>query len=114
MIVEVRPTVNRVEVYEGAVYVPTQLPLSSSTSDVQAEPNVTYVMDSTEAALNVTLPLLANIGETVEVACFGANGVTIIRNGHNINGEGADFSLSSLTSVRLRYVNETIGWLSFS
>jgi len=114
MIVEVNPIVNRVEVYEGAVYVPTQLPLSISASNVDAEPNQTYVLDSTAGALDITLPLLASIGDTVEVACFGDNGVSILNNGHKINGLDANFDLVALTSVRLRYVNDAIGWLSFS
>lgn len=114
MIVEVNPIVNRVEVYEGAVYVPTQLPLSLQTIDTQAEANRAYVFDTTDGALSLTLPITANLGETVEIACFGANSVTVITNGHNINGLSNNLSLVSLTSVKLRYVNSTIGWFSFS
>jgi len=113
MSVEVYPNIYNVDVYESVVYVPTALELLKVSEDAQLLSNKAYVADSSSASLSLVLPLSSKSGDSVEIVRYGSNAVTVSRNGHRINGSEQDLSLAELQSIRLRYVDSTIGWINF-
>ena len=75
-----------------------------------------YVVDNSSAAGLVKLPASATIGQVVAIkdyaGNFGTNGLTIQRNGHNIQGIASNAVISTnRASVVLVYVDSTKGWL---
>lgn len=113
MSVEVYPNIYNVEVYDSVVYVPTALSLLKVSEDTEALLNKAYVVDTTLSEVTLILPVGVKQGDSIEIVRFGALGLTVSRNGHNINGLSQDLSLNDLQSVRLRYVDSTIGWIQF-
>ena len=75
-----------------------------------------YFLDNSSAAGLVKLPSSASTGDTIAIkdyaGNFGTNGLTIQRNGHNIQGVANDSSISTnRASVVLVYADSTKGWL---
>ena len=74
-----------------------------------------YIVD-TGAAVTVTLPSSAAIGDTVAVidgtGTAATNNITIGRNSHKIQGDAADMTVSlNRAAFELVYYNATHGWL---
>ena len=74
-----------------------------------------YIVD-TGAAVTVTLPASAAIGDTVAVidgtGTAATNNITIGRNSHKIQGDAADMTVSlNRAAFELVYYNATHGWL---
>jgi len=86
------------------------LEMSLLTSSVTASAQRSYLMDTTNSALIVTLPPTPSLGDTIQVSCFGGEALTILRNGKLINGLASNLTLANLQSVTLRYANQSIGW----
>lgn len=75
-------------------------------------------VNTTSAAITVTLPASAEAGDQVVLfdpaGTWDSNNVTVARNGHNINSAGSNLTLSTeYGEVVLRYINSTIGWRTY-
>jgi len=75
-----------------------------------------YFVNTTSAAITVTLPASAEIGDIIRIkdyaGTFASNNLTIARNGHNIQGAANDSLISTnRASISLFYVDSTKGWL---
>jgi hypothetical protein len=75
-----------------------------------------YFVNNTSAAGIVKLPASAATGDIVSIkdyaGNFGTNNLTIQRNGHNIQGQTSNSTLSTnRASVSLVYIDSTKGWL---
>lgn len=75
-------------------------------------------VNTTSAAVTVTLPLTPNIGDFVELsdaaATWDTNNLTVARNGSPIDSAASDLVLSAENArVILQYINSTIGWKSY-
>lgn len=86
------------------------LPTSLLTNNVDAEVQRAYIIDSTNNASQVSLPLAPVLGDVVVVSRFGGENVTILRGAHNIDGVGSDVVLADKETAFLRYANVNIGW----
>ena len=85
----------------------------SSSSTVAV--NYGYFVDTTGAAVTLTLPASAVIGNTIRfndlAGNFAVNSLTIARNGHKIQGVADDLAVSDKqASFGLVYSNATYGW----
>jgi hypothetical protein len=74
-----------------------------------------YFVDTTSAALTMTLPSSATLGDTIRIndlaGTFGTNILTVGRNGHKIQGNTSDLIVSvNQSSFGLVYSNSTYGW----
>ena len=78
-----------------------------------------YPINTTSAALTVTLPAAASVGDTIEfvdyAGTWATNNVIIDPNGLKLKGDAANsfFSLDRL-GVRIVYVDATQGWVAVS
>src|SRR6056300_761567 len=86
----------------------------STTTNVESGKG--YFIDTTSAAHTVTLPASATIGDIIHIkdyaGTFGTNNLTILRNGHNIQGVANDSLITTnRASISLFYVDSTKGWL---
>jgi len=75
-----------------------------------------YFVNTTDGAISMTLPSSAVIGDTIAIkdyaATFASNNLTILRNGHNIQGAANNSVISTArASLHLVYVDATKGWL---
>ena len=75
-----------------------------------------YFVDTTSAAITMTLPSSASQGDTIQIIDYGAtadtNNITIGRNSHKIQGDAADLTVSTeRAAFSLVYVDATQGWL---
>ena len=75
-----------------------------------------YFVDTTSAAVTMTLPSSASAGDTIAIkdyaGNFASNKLTIARNGHNIQGVANNGQLTTnRASVVLVYIDATKGWL---
>ena len=75
-----------------------------------------YFVDTTSAAITMTLPSSASQGDTIQVIDYAGtadtNNITIGRNSHKIQGDAADLTVSTeRAAFSLVYVNATPGWL---
>ena len=75
-----------------------------------------YFIDNSSAAGIVKLPASASTGDFVQIkdyaGNFGTNSLTIQRNGHNIQGNASNSSISTnRASLTLVYADSTKGWL---
>ena len=75
-----------------------------------------YFVDTTSAAITMTLPSSASLGDTIQVIDYAGtadtNNITIGRNSHKIQGDAADLTVSTeRAAFTLVYVNATQGWL---
>jgi len=84
--------------------------MSLLTASVSAEVQKSYLMNTSASALTVTLPNVAALGDTIQVSRFGTEDLTVVRNGHKINGADLDLNIVDLNGVVLRYADPTIGW----
>ncbi len=74
-----------------------------------------YFVDSSAGALFVTLPASGTLGDTIKINDLagdaGANNITVLRNGHNIQGAASDLLIDyNNATVELVYSNSTYGW----
>ena len=88
---------------------------SIANSNATMSVNRGYFVDTTSGAKTMTLPALAVIGDTVRIndlaGTFGANNLTVARNGSNIQGVADDLVVSvNQSSFGLVYSNGTYGW----
>jgi hypothetical protein len=72
-------------------------------------------VNTTDAAVTITLPASPSAGDTVEMIdaanTFDTNNLTVGRNGANINSAGSNLTVSTEGArVLLVYINSTIGW----
>jgi hypothetical protein len=86
------------------------------TSNFTAVAGEGYFVNTTSAAITVTLPASAEIGDIIRIkdyaGTFASNNLTIARNGHNIQGVANDSLISTnRASISLFYVDSTKGWL---
>ena len=75
-----------------------------------------YFVDTTSAAITMTLPSSASLGDTIQVIDYAGtadtNNITIGRNSHKIQGDAADLTVSTeRAAFSLVYVDATQGWL---
>ena len=76
-----------------------------------------YFVNTTSAAITVTLPASPSAGDFVGIKDYAntadTNNITIARNGSNIQGTANDFTISTEgLSIVLIYVDATQGWVS--
>ena len=74
-----------------------------------------YFVDTSSAAITVTLPASPSAGAIVSISdyngSFGTNNCTVGRNSSNINGEASDWVIAiNDTSITFVYVDATEGW----
>ena len=74
-----------------------------------------YFVNTTSGAITVTLPASPSAGDIVSISdyagTFTSNNVTVGRNGSNIRGSAADFTLNITNqTATLIYVDGTQGW----
>ncbi len=74
-----------------------------------------YFVDSSAGAISVTLPISGTLGDTIKIndlaGAAGANNITVLRNGHNIQGAASDLLIDyDNATVELVYSNSTYGW----
>ena len=102
----------------------TSLGLESSTWEIKttsftASVGGKYFVDTSSAAITVTLPASPSISNSVEIhdvaSNFGTNSCTVARNSQNIMGLAEDYTLSNdnITS-KLVFSNSTNGWRDVS
>ena len=89
---------------------------SVQTGDFTAAAGKGYFVNTTSAAVEVTLPASASIGDTIAIkdyaGTFATNNLTIARNSHNIQGVANNSLISTnRASLVLVYVDATKGWL---
>ena len=89
---------------------------SVQTSGFTASTGRGYFVNTTSAAVTVTLPASASIGDTIAIkdyaGTFASNNLTIARNGHNIQGVANNSLISTnRASLVLVYVDVTKGWI---
>ena len=78
-----------------------------------------YFVNTSSAAVTLTLPASATMGDTVRVIdganSFDTNNLTIGRNSHKIMGDSADMTVATEgAAFDLVYYNSTHGWKLFS
>ena len=86
------------------------------TGDFTAVNGEGYFVDTTSAAITMTLPSSATQGDEVSLidyaGTFDTNNLTVGRNSHNIQGSAADLTVSTeRAGFTLVYVDSTQGWL---
>ena len=75
-----------------------------------------YFVNTTSAAITMTLPASPSLGDTVTVidyaGTFDTNNLTVGRNSQPIMGEAADLTVAvERSAFTLVYVDSTQGWL---
>jgi hypothetical protein len=75
-----------------------------------------YFVNTTSIAITMTLPISAVRGDEVWIVdyagTFDTNNLTVGRNGHNIQGDASDLTVSTeRAGFTLVYVDSTQGWL---
>ena len=89
---------------------------SVKTTDFTAVAGEGYFVDTSSAAVTITLPASASLGDTIAIkdyaGTFATNNCTIDRNSHNIQGSATNSILqNNRASVVLVYADATKGWL---
>jgi hypothetical protein len=85
------------------------------SSSITVVANNGYFVDTTVSAISLTLPAAAVIGNTIRfndlAGNFAVNNLTILRNGHKIQGVADDLLIADTqASFGLVYSNTTYGW----
>ena len=75
-----------------------------------------YFVDTSSAAITMTLPSSASRGDEIHIIDYGAtadtNNITIGRNSHKIQGASSDLTVATeRAAFTLVYVDSTQGWL---
>ena len=86
------------------------------TSAFNAAASRGYFIDTSSAAVTVTLPSSATLGDTIRfvdhTGSFDSNNLTIARNGHKIQGATSDMTVATeRAGLALVYVNAAQGWV---
>ena len=89
---------------------------TAKTSNFTATAGSGFFVNTTSAAITVTLPSSPSAGDIVGIKDYAftadTNNITIGRNGSNIQGDASDFIINTEgRSVLLVYVDGTKGWL---
>ena len=89
---------------------------SIKTANTSITTGTGFFVDTTSAAITITLPASPSVGNIVGIkdyaGTFGTNNLTIARNGSNIQGNANDSLISTnRASVVLVYADATRGWL---
>jgi hypothetical protein len=89
---------------------------SVKTSNTTMVAGEGYFVDTTSAAITMTLPSSATQGDEVSIidyaGTFDTNNLTVGRNSHKIQGSAADLTVSTeRAGFTLVYVDSTQGWL---
>jgi hypothetical protein len=89
------------------------------TSGFTALANYGYFVNTTSAAITVTLPASPSLGQSVSIIDYAGtsatNNITINPNGLKINASASNVSMATNRSaVTLVYIDATQGWLSLS
>ena len=92
---------------------------SVQTGNFTAVAGNAYPVNTTSAAITVTLPASPSAGNIVQLtdyaATFGTNNCTIDPNGSKINASTSNVILSfSTESIAFVYIDSTVGWLPYS
>jgi hypothetical protein len=113
-------TANKFKLYENGAWVEIGgsgggYTTSIKTTTYTAVDKDEIFADSSGGAFTIDLPASPSIGNRVKVVDYGSswstNSVTIGRNGSNINGTAADFTLNLSDSwVEFIFVDTTKGW----
>ena len=87
------------------------------TANFTATAGEGYFVNTTSGAITVTLPASPSAGDIVGVKDYAntadTNGITINRNGENIQGDAANYLINTEgLAIVLLYVDSTKGWLS--
>ena len=90
--------------------------LTAKTTAFTAVSGEGYLVDTTSAAVTVTLPASPNAGDEIIIVDYasnaGTNNITLGRNSLNIRGAASDLVLSTNNqTARLLYSGATKGWL---
>ena len=88
---------------------------TKKTANFTAVSGEGYFVDTTSAALTVTLPASPSAGDIVSIVDYAGtattNNITIGRNSSNINGDASDLTMTLADSgITLVYVDATQGW----
>jgi len=89
---------------------------SIKTATFTAASGEGYFCNTTAGAFNLTLPSSPSAGDIVALKdyaeTFATNALTLDRNGSNINGQAANFPITTAgVAITLVYVDGTKGWL---
>ena len=89
---------------------------SGQTSNFAAVAGKGYFTDTTSSAITATLPASATLGDEItfiDVAgTFDSNNLTVARNGHKIQGDASDLTVSvERAAFTLVYYNVNQGWI---
>jgi len=89
---------------------------SGQTSNFAAVAGKGYFTDTTSSAITATLPASATLGDEitfVDVAgTFDTNNLTVARNGHKIQGDASDLTVSvERAAFTLVYYDVNQGWI---
>lgn len=88
---------------------------ASLSADYTAVNGDQVIVDTSSAAVTITLPSSPNVGDEVTIidakASFGSNNLTVGRNSSNILGSASDLTVSTNgAAFTLVYLNATRGW----
>ena len=86
------------------------------TSNLTVVAKAGYFVNTSAAAITATLPASATIGDFISFidysGTFDTNNLTVARNGHKIQGDATDLTVSvERAGFTLVYVDATQGWL---
>ena len=86
------------------------------TSNLTVVAKAGYFVNTSAAAITTTLPASATIGDFISFidysGTFDTNNLTVARNGHKIQGDASDLTVSvERAGFTLVYVDATQGWL---
>ena len=86
------------------------------TSNLTVVAKAGYFVNTSAAAITTTLPASATIGDFISFidysGTFDTNNLTVARNGHKIQGDATDLTVSvERAGFTLVYVDATQGWL---
>ena len=92
---------------------------SVQTANFTAVSGNAYPVNTTSGAITVTLPASPSAGNIVQLTDYAGtwmtNNVTVGRNGSNINGSAANYTLNIFReSAAFVYIDATQGWLIYS
>ena len=107
--------VDNLQTQDGDSYNVVSWDTTAKTSAFTAVSGKGYFVDTSSAAITVTLPASPSAGDVVAVSdyngSFGTNSCTVGRNSSNINGEASDWVITvNDTSITFVYVDATEGW----